>query len=99
VLQRPIHCGLYVLGPREEDGALADRKVGSSLQAVLSGPGIDGFEQDLVRLQDISVRKTLDRGEALEGRRPVLLVFLLCSGLSPEEPQAHCGRYPREIST
>src|SRR5580692_11814458 len=68
VVQREIHRELYVLGPREENGALADREVGSSYQPVLSRPRIDGFEQNFVRLQDILVRETLDRGETVEGR-------------------------------
>jgi hypothetical protein len=95
-LQRPIYCALYVPWAREEDGALADRKVGGSLQAVLSGPGVDGFEQDSMRLQYILVRETLDRGEAQAASMPV--VNDVCSRrrtISRSFSLARLRRYPR----
>ena len=66
--EREVYRALYVLGTREENRALADRKVGRGLQAVLPGPGEDGLEEDPVGFEHIRIRKTLDLGEIFKGR-------------------------------
>jgi hypothetical protein len=63
-MRSPRHAG--VLGVCEENGSLADRNVRSCLQAVLSRPGVNGLEQDFVRVEDILIGNTLDRGETIE---------------------------------
>ena len=57
-----------VLWASKQNVALADRKVRSCLEAVLSRPRVDGVEENSVRLDHIRIRKMFDLGEILKGR-------------------------------
>src|SRR5947209_10742718 len=57
-----------VLWASKQNVALADRKVRSCREAVLSRPRVDGVEENSVRLDHIRIRKMFDLGEKLKGR-------------------------------
>jgi hypothetical protein len=50
----------------KKNGPLADRKIGGSRTSVLSGPGVNSFEENFVRFEQIGIGKLINFREALK---------------------------------
>jgi hypothetical protein len=58
---------LNIIRVSKKYGTSTNRTIRSGRPSVLSGPRVDGFEENSVRFEQIGIRKLLDLREALKG--------------------------------